>query len=79
MLARYTGRDGDLGLKTGKVYDIIATNKYSKKFNICIDIYNGTESKPRFCCYDSLEGLFMNWHFAYPQSDCFDDDAWSDF
>lgn len=80
MLMQYTGRDGDLGLKTNDNYYVIATTDHNR-WSICVYIYEIGSTYPIFCPYDTFEGFFMNWN-PYPkieEPEIEEEDDWSDF
>lgn len=63
MIAKFIGQNSSLGLEHGKTYNIVATKKF-KRYNIGIEIYenhNNPQPAPKYCCYDTFEGLLANW------------------
>lgn len=65
MRAKYKGRDGDLNLKKGVIYDIRPKNNFIRKYAVEIQIF--FEDYPHImltnCAYGSFEKLFENWEF----------------
>ena len=54
MLARFIGKDGSMGFKTGQKYELkskCANNKIIVK----------TANDKLFCPYDSIESFLRNW------------------
>ena len=56
MLMQYTGRDGDLGLKTNDNYHVVATTDHNR-WSICVYIYEINSTYPIFL------SLWYFWRF----------------
>lgn len=60
MVAKFIGKDGSMGFKYGKIYNI--NSYFQTSFGkTCIIIKCKIDDTTRACGYDSVESLAENW------------------
>ena len=60
MKATFIGENGSMGLKNGKIYNLIAIK--SAAYPIALQVQE-QKQKSFVCPYNSFESLFKNWEF----------------